>query len=191
MSLSQHPTRPAKRSLGDIVSARAKITLAVVGGFLILLIFVQSFGRGVTSNRLAGRVTVRLFHDLPTTPEAYFAITKTRGDGTQQTVLSRPLRFGELADSARSKTGSPTEVFHYMVELRLSHFVPRGTDVFYAGSDVLFGGMMTRRLWCPEEYRLQVTSPLNIKSEPSYYRVSELDFEGNDFVVTVLEGTQR
>ena len=46
------------------------------------------------------------------------------------------------------------------------------------------------RLWHPERYRLQVTSPLNIKSEPPYYQVSKLDFEGNDFVVTVLEDAQ-
>jgi hypothetical protein len=119
-------------------------------------------------------------------------MVEVREDGAEQTAARLRLQHGEPLEPTGEQSIQYEEAFHFRVRLYLNRARRKPDEVLTDRvADLMHKRRFYARLWHPERYRLQVTSPLNIKSEPPHYRVSELDYWENDFVVTVLEGTQR
>ncbi len=199
MSGASNQTKSAaKRSIRSAVVARIVVSLGVIILWLLLFpVFSGSRGSMKSSKWISSMVSVNLRHSLPKLPEVYLCVMQVTEDGDERAIVKKRLRRGKLVESNGRGNSQPRLVFHYEFDFMLEKFYPRGrgNSLSYSSYSVgvlMHGDRPVAHLWHPERYRLQVTSPLNIKSEPSYYRVSELDFWGEyDFVVTVLEGTQQ
>lgn len=183
-------------SLGIFLARKAAIAFVIISAYVILApVFLSSRGSYRPLEMVRARVSVQVLHNSRELPKAYLCLVQVQEDGTDMAARI-PLRYGHPLPLTGEQAEQHAHSFSFDVWYSLDIFHERGhgiQGIFDKLShllDVVHKRRAYSQLWHPERYRLQVTSPLNIKSEPPYYRVSELDYWENDFVVTVLEGTQ-
>ncbi len=185
-------------SLGIFLARKAAIAFVIISAYVIIApVFLSSRGSYRPLEMVRARVSVQVLHNSRELPKAYLCLVQVQEDGTEHMVARIPLRYGHPLPLTGEQAEQRAHSFSFDVWYSLDMFHERGQgtqdilDKLSHRLDVVHKRRAYSQLWHPERYRLQVTSPLNIRSEPPYYQVSKLDFEGNDFVVTVLEGTQR
>jgi len=181
-------------SLGIFLARKAAVAFVIISAYVIIApVFLSFRGSANSYEQVIANVTVRVLCESTQPLELYLTMVEVREDGAEQTAARFPLRRGEPLEPTREQSTQYEETFHFRVRLDLNRRRRKPDEVLTDRvADLMHKRRFYARLWHPERYRLQVTSPLNIKSEPSYYRVSELDFWGEyDFAVTVLEGTQQ
>ena len=182
-------------SLGISLARKAAIAFAIISAYVILapVYLIPSRGSANPCESVMANVTVHVLCESAHLPELYLTMVEVREDGAEQTAARLRLQHSEPLEPTGEQSTQYEEAFHFRVRLYLNRARRKPDEVLTDRvADLMHRRLAYARLWHPERYRLQVTSPLNIKSEPSYYRVSELDFWGEyDFAVTVLEDTEQ